>query len=364
MTPRERYRQDLDRNGFDADPAQQQAIDLVDRLYQGLVASPVPRLLPRWLRRHRSSSHWAPLKGLYLYGAVGRGKTYVMDVLYNCCPFKQKRRIHFHSFMQHVHRELKTLREIKDPLEVVAERLAGDVRLLCLDELHVGDIADAMLIAGLLRSLFDRGVALVTTSNEAPDRLYWNGLQRERFLPAIELIKHHTEVFQLTGSVDYRLRALERAEIYHTPLDREAARCLATCFKRLAGGCRTPVCQVRIDGRAIPAVRNAEGVVWFEFAEICGGPRGPSDYLEIALCYHSVLIANIPRMGDPDNDKARRLITLVDALYDRNVKLIASAEAIPARLYLGQGLAEPFQRTVSRLEEMQSHSYLAREHLP
>ncbi len=364
MSPRHRYRQDLARGDFDGDAAQAEAIERAERLYRALLQAPTRVALPGWLRGRRSSKHWSGTTGLYLWGAVGRGKTYVMDLLYDCCPLQQKLRSHFHRFMQQVHREIKTLAATTDPLDAVAARLAGEARLLCLDELHVGDITDAMLLAGLFRSLFNRGVTLVATSNEPPDRLYWNGLQRERFLPAIEFIKQHTEVFQLGGDVDYRLRTLERAPIYHTPLDEEAARGLEACFERLAHGPGTPQCAVRIDGREIPTARNADGVVWFDFEIICGGPRGPSDYVEIALCYHSILIADIPCMDDRHNDKARRLITLVDALYDRNVKLVISAEAPPAALYCGEALAGAYRRTSSRLVEMQSHDYLAREHLP
>lgn len=364
MTPRERYREDLLLADFESDPIQSEAISRAEHVYRQLVARRAAPIPLGWFRRSLRWSGASPIKGLYLWGEVGRGKTYVMDALYECCPFQEKRRVHFHSFMQQVHRELKTKMGVTNPLEMVAQRLAREAHLLCLDELHVGDITDAMLLAGLFRSLFNRGVTLVATSNDVPDRLYWNGLQRERFLPAIELIKRHTEVFRLAGPVDYRLRTLERAEIYHTPLDPQATRCLTSCFERLARGAERPGCSLHIDGRAIPTVRKGKGVIWFEFDAICGGPRGPSDYLEIALCYHSVLISNIPSLGKNDDDKARRLITLVDALYDRNVKLIVSAQTDPAGLYYGERLAEPFRRTVSRLEEMQSHAYLAREHLP
>lgn len=235
--------------------------------------------------------------------------------------------------------------------------------MICFDEFHVSDITDAMLLGRLLKALFDRGVTLVATSNEAPDRLYWNGLQRERFLPGIELIKTHTRVMHLEGEIDYRLRALEKAEIYHSPLDPEAERSLAESFENIAASPGRSGKEIEINGRSIPTLRLAEGVVWFKFDTICGGAWGPSDYIEIARCYQTVVISNIPVMDDKDNDALKRLITLVDEFYDRNVKLIASAEAIPEKLYTGQGLSQQFQRTMSRLEEMRSHAYLARQHL-
>ncbi len=362
MTPTERYQRDLDGEGFFPDPAQAQATLHTQRVYDDLrVAGRKPLSLLHRIRRRFGGRHSA--KGLYLWGGVGRGKTYLVDTLFECLPFDDKRRAHFHSFMQAIHRDLKGLRDLERPLDVVAGRMAGEARVLCLDEFHVGDIADAMLLGNLLKALFARGVTLIATSNEAPERVYWNGLQRERFLPAIDLILRHTEVVELSGGVDYRLRTLERAEIYHWPLDASAEHGLRNAFEHLARGPGRAGLDLEVAGRVIPTVRHIDGVVWFDFEGICGGPRGAADYLEIALCHHTVLIGDIPSLDDRDNDRAKRLILLVDTLYDRRVKLIVSAHVAPSNLYTGQLLAAQFARTASRLEEMQSHAYLSQPHL-
>lgn len=365
MTPQERYQQDLCREDFESDTAQHEAIGHAQRFYDELNAlATLPARLKLVRGRRLLSRKATPVKGLYLWGSVGRGKTYVMDTLFECLPFSDKRRAHFHSFMLGIHRELKGLDNVRNPLDTVAARLAASTRVLCLDEFHVGDITDAMLLGNFFRAAFERGITLVATSNEAPESLYWNGLQRERFLPAIALIQAHTDIVHIGGDVDYRLRRLERAQIYHCPSDPTADTSLRSSFVRLARGEGAINAAVEVEGRPIPAVRHADGVVWFDFDQICGGPRAPSDYIEIALCYQTVLIANIPCMDDKDNDKAKRFITLVDTFYDRNVKLIVSADATPVSLYRGRGLQSAFQRTTSRLEEMQTHAYLAKEHLP
>ncbi|MGH8508763.1 MAG: cell division protein ZapE [Gammaproteobacteria bacterium] len=368
MTPQESYQQDLLREDFSPDPAQLEAIRHAQRLFDDLLAS-TPRASgsgrsPWAFRRGSAGGKIKPLKGIYFWGSVGRGKTYVMDTLFECLPFSDKLRAHFHSFMLGIHRELKGLDHVRNPLDSVAKRLAASTRVLCLDELHVGDITDAMLLGNFFRAAFERGITLVATSNEAPESLYWDGLQRERFLPAIALIQAHTDVVHVAGDVDYRLRRLERARIYHCPLDSAADSSLRSSFVRLARGEGATNAAVEVEGRPIQAVRRADGVVWFDFDQICGGPRAPSDYIEIALCYQTVLIANIPCMNDKDNDKAKRFSTLVDTFYDRNVKLIVSADAMPASLYRGRSLQRVFQRTISRLEEMQTHAYLSKEHLP
>ncbi len=362
MTPEQRYRRDLAARDVVPDAAQAQAVRHTQRIYEELSGDnhgSESLLRELW---GRFGSRRAP-RGLYLWGGVGRGKTYLMDTLYECLPFEDKRRTHFHSFMQAMHRDLKGLRELQRPLEVVAGRMAQDARVLCLDEFHVGDIADAMLLGNLLKALFARGVTLVATSNEAPERLYWNGLQRQRFLPAIDLILRHTEVVELGGGVDHRLRVLERAEIYHCPLDGTADQALRSAFERLARGPGCAGTGLPIAGRAVPTVRQADGVVWFDFDGICAGPRSAADYLEIALCHHTVLVGNIPRLCERDDDRAKRLILLVDTLYDRRVNLVVSADAPPAALYTGQSLAAQFARTASRLEEMQSHAYLSQPHI-
>lgn len=316
MSPLERYQQDLLRTGFTADPAQRRVIGHLEQLYQALCAPPVVPHRRWWQALLREKPCPAPVPGLYLWGGVGRGKTYLVDAFHECLPFKEKARVHFHSFMRHIHRELKLLKKIHHPLRHVARGLAQETRVLCFDEFHVADITDAMLLGHLLRALFEQGVMLVATSNEAPDQLYWGGLQRERFLLAIRLIKAHTQVVHLDSDTDYRLRALEKAEIYHAPLDAAAQESLRRSFESVAPEAGTTGEALEIEGRMIPTMRHADGVVWFEFEVLCGGPRSTADYIEIARCYQTVLLANVPRMDDLNNDAARRFIHLVDEFYD------------------------------------------------
>jgi cell division protein ZapE len=261
-----------------------------------------------------------------------------------------------------VHGELTELEGEADPLERVADRLAADALVLCFDEFFVSDITDAMILGGLMEALFKRGVTLVATSNIIPDELYRDGLQRQRFLPAIELVKRHTEVVNVDGGVDYRLRALEQAELYHFPLDEEANRSLLRSFEALAPEPGRQWERLEINGRYLSCRWVADDVVWFEFAELCDGPRSQNDYIELARIYHAVLVGNVPQMGAGSDDQARRFINLVDEFYDRNVKLILSAEVPILELYHGTRLEFEFQRTVSRLREMQSHEYLSRSH--
>lgn len=362
-TPLARYRADLQRADFVADRAQYKGIRLTNRLYHRLLHydRDTPRgFLSRWLSRGAPRK---PPRGLYFWGGVGRGKTYAVDVFYDALPFPDKLRIHFHRFMRDVHRDLRDLGQVEAPLELVADKFSNRARVLCLDEFHVSDITDAMLLAGLLDALTARGVVLVTTSNEAPDKLYWDGLQRERFLPAIDHIEKHMVVYCFDGDTDYRLRALERAEIYHCPLDAGAERALNYAFEHVTPESGTIGQPLDIEGRSIATVRSADGVVWFEFADICMGPRGNSDYIEIGRTFQTVLVANIPVLDDTQLDAARRFIHFVDELYDRNVKLIVSAAAPPPAVYVGTKLQGPFQRTTSRLQEMQTHAYLAKPHI-
>jgi len=266
--------------------------------------------------------------------------------------------------MQMIHHELKQIRERENPLWLIADKIASDTRVVCFDELHVTDITDAMLLGGLLKALFERGVVLVATSNEAPDQLYHDGLQRERFLPAIESIKEYTHVVQIDSGIDYRLRFLEQAEIYHCPLDQRAECMLHDNFTHIAPNAGRDQVVLDIEGRTIHTVCCADGVVWFDFAHLCDGPRGPADYIEIARQYQTVLLANIPLLGEGDNDRAKRFMTLVDEFYDRNVKMIITAAAEPGELYRGTRHALEFQRTASRLMEMRTCDYLAKPHLP
>ena len=368
--PYRRYRKDLEREDFQHDPAQEAAILRLQRVYDELTRQPPPQvaqkkgLFARLAGRDRPDPPGKPVRGLYLWGEVGRGKTYLVDAFFDALPFQNKLRIHFHSFMYRVHQELKPLQGQQDPLKTVGRRLADQARVICLDEFFVADITDAMLLAGLLEALFANGVTLVTTSNIPPDELYRDGLQRARFLPAIALLKEHLEVFKLESGTDYRLRYLEQAEIYHCPLDEKADQVLTDAFTHMSPEPGRMGGALEIQGRLIPTRRQADGVVWFDFKAICDGPRSQTDYLEIACCYHTVLISDIPVMDWQMENQARRFLNLVDAFYDRNVKLIVSAAAPVLELYQGAKLKFEYQRTTSRLQEMQSHDYLAREHLP
>lgn len=361
MSPEDKYRALLEIPGFSRDPAQERVVALLDDLHRRLRVRSEERegLFARLLNRGKTQ---APVTGLYLWGGVGRGKTMLMDLFYECLPADDRLRMHFHRFMHRVHHDLRALAGTANPLEQVAERFARESSVLCFDEFFVSDIGDAMILGELLHGLFARGVTLVATSNVAPDGLYENGLQRRRFLPAIELLKTHTRVFNVDGAVDYRLRVLERAEIYHSPLDREAEQGLKRSFDALAPDPPQENVVLEIEGRPIRARWVSEDVAWFEFAELCEGPRSQNDYIELALIFHAVLVSGVRRFTSRNEDAARRFISLVDEFYDRNVKLIVSAEVPIIELYAGERLRFEFERTESRLLEMQSHDYLARTH--
>ncbi len=348
-------------SGFVADAAQREAIKHLRRLYDGLCEAENvnPGLLHKLFGRRREH-----VQGLYLWGGVGRGKTHLTDLLYDVLPIKKKLRLHFHRFMRQVHNELRRLQNVENPLEHVGDSFAERTRVLFLDEMHIVDITDAMLIHGLLSALFSRHITLVTTSNSPPHELYKDGLQRDRFRPAIALLEQHTHVFELAGDMDYRLRTLRSAEIYHHPLDAAAHACLAKNFDDMAAIQRYSGTDIAINERTIPIVRCAEGIVWFEFDDLCNSPRSKDDYIEIARLFHTVLVANVPCMGERENDQARRFVTMIDEFYDRNVKLVVAAAAPPDALYSGERLAFEFTRTASRLQEMQTVDYLARKHLP
>ena len=363
MTPLERYRAESTRPDFVEDLDQLSAVKRLDALYHALLRAAGGQAGPLgWLRARLGSAPPAP-RGLYLWGGVGRGKTFVVDTFCASLPESLRVRVHFHSFMRDLHARLRQLRGAQDPLRQIAEGWSRDMRLLCLDEFHVVDITDAMLLGQLLATLFVRGVTLVTTSNEPPDDLYRGGLQRERFLPAIALIKQHLDVVEFGGGVDYRWRALTRAATYYAPADSAAEAALIECWQGLTRGAPLAASRVAVEGREIPVRAQAEGVVWFEFADLCEGPRGTLDYIEIACCHHTVLLSGVPVFGEESADAARRFINLVDEFYDRGVNLLLSAAAAPDRLYTGARLAASFRRTASRLIEMQSQEYLAKPHL-
>ena len=364
LSPLQRYLRDLEKEGFIEDAAQRMAVEKLQQLYEALIADEALRAkqASSWFGKFRNKKH-EPVKGLYFWGGVGRGKTYLMDNFYESLPFDRKLRIHFHRFMQRVHSELKTLTDQSNPLLVVADRLASETRIICFDEFFVSDIGDAMILAGLMEALFERGVSLVCTSNIVPDGLYKDGLQRARFLPAIALVNKHTEVVNVDGGTDYRLRTLQQAELYHHPLDEQAIRNLEKYFTQLAveAGSSKGL-ELSVNGRTLKAERHADDIVWFDFKELCDGPRSQNDYIELAREFHAVILSNVPGMGSENDDQARRFINLIDEFYDRNVKLIVSAETAIHELYSGGRLNFEFERTESRLLEMQSEEYLASEH--
>ncbi len=364
-TPFQRYQEDLQREGFSHDPAQEEAVSLLQDLYERLVASgqESSRSFSSVFRRLRGQQD-EPEIGLYLWGGVGRGKTYLVDTFYDCLPFKQKLRTHFHRFMQRVHTQLTELEGERNPLELVADDLAQEARVICFDEFFVTDIGDAMILGGLMEALFARGVTLVATSNIVPGKLYDNGLQRQRFLPAIALVEKYTKVVNVDAGVDYRLRTLQQAELYHYPLDEGADESLRTSFDALAVEPGKHWERIEINGRYLTCRCLADDVVWFDFAELCDGPRSQNDYIELARIFHAVLLSGVPEFTPDFNDQARRFVNLVDEFYDRNVKLVMTAEKPLYELYGGGSLAFEFQRTESRLQEMQSRDYLAREHRP
>ncbi|WP_208618749.1 MULTISPECIES: cell division protein ZapE [Marinobacter] len=366
MTPWQRYQKDLERPDFHKDPAQEDAVKRLQALYDKLVEAESERSkggLSK-LRRKLKKGKEDPVKGLYFWGGVGRGKTYLMDTFFEALPFDRKMRVHFHRFMQRVHNELKQLKGEKNPLEMVAKKFADETRVICFDEFFVSDIGDAMILATLMDGLFSRGVTLVCTSNIVPDGLYKDGLQRARFLPAIALVKQHTDVVNVDGGVDYRLRTLEQAELYHCPLDDQADISLRNSFDALAVEAAKHSKTMEINGRKIPAEAHADDVVWFDFKAVCDGPRSQNDYIEMARQFHAIIISNVPQLGKNNDDQARRFINMIDEFYDRNVKVIISAAAPITELYTGGRLSFEFERTESRLLEMQSREYLEAPHKP
>ncbi|MDF2178460.1 cell division protein ZapE [Aliiglaciecola sp. CAU 1673] len=364
LTPWQKYQQDLLRDDFVHDKAQENAVKHLQRLYEDLLVVTEVKGVKGRLKKLFGASKPDPVKGLYFWGGVGRGKTYLVDTFFDCLPFEHKMRIHFHRFMHRVHEELKTLAGQSDPLKIVAKRFSKEAKVICFDEFFVSDITDAMILGTLMQELFGLGIVLVATSNIIPDELYRNGLQRARFLPAIDLIKRNTEIVNVDSGVDYRLRTLEQAEIYHYPLDEQALTNLHTYFSQLAPEEGTCNQAIEVEGRMIKTLRDADGVVMFDFKALCDGPRSQTDYMEISRCYHSVLLANVQQMGQQTDDIARRFIAMVDEFYERNVKLIIAAEVPLEALYTEGRLSFEFKRCLSRLKEMQSHDYLATEHLP
>ena len=363
-----RYLAKLHEGELVADAHQQEVVRLLDALCQELVLRHEQPLEDsrrmKWLRFGRKpETKPEPVTGLYLWGDVGRGKTYLLDLFYETLPVERKLRLHFHRFMQIVHDELRNMGDLEDPLAPVADKLSVRAAVLCLDEFQVSDIADAMLLARLFENLFRRGVTLVTTSNTRPRELYRDGLQRARFLPTIDLIEQHTRVVPFGGEMDYRLRLMKQLDVYLIADGDLSEQRLKQQFMALRGiNLHEDRTDIIINHRRIPVKMWADGIVWCSFGELCNTPRDTSDYIEIATFFHTVMISDIPMMDSSMDDAARRFINMIDEFYDRNVNLMVSAEAMPADLYQGTRLADMFQRTSSRLIEMQSKSYFARRH--
>ena len=354
MAVRALYEKTLAERGYTADAAQLRAVDSLERCenewadYKARRSNALTKLISR-----------PPIpRGVYMYGGVGRGKSFLMDCFFNAVPLQRKTRLHFHEFMREVHRELAELHGTVNPLQELAKRMARRYRLICFDEFHVADVTDAMILHRLLEALFENRVSIITTSNFKPDDLYPNGLHRDRILPAIELLKAKLEVISVDNGCDYRQLTLEQVGLYHTPMGDAADAAMTDAFERLAEAKdESPL--LRIEHRELRSRRRAGGVVWFDFKELCGGPRSQNDYLELATQFHTLLLSGVPAMSPRMASEARRFTWLVDVLYDRRVKLILSAECEPELLYTEGPLAHEFPRTVSRLREMQSAEFLA-----
>ncbi|OQW89351.1 MAG: cell division protein ZapE [Rhodoferax ferrireducens] len=356
MTVKKIYLEELAARGFSTDPAQLRAVQALQTCARewGHFKEKRSNALKKLINR-------PPIpRGVYMYGGVGRGKSFLMDCFYSAVPLKRKTRLHFHEFMREVHRELAAMQGTVNPLDRLAKRIADKYRLICFDEFHVSDITDAMILHRLLKALFENGVGMVTTSNFKPDDLYPNGLNRDRLLPAIEMLKHELQVINVDNGTDYRGLTMEQLKLYHTPLGPAADAAMTHSFERLAEQQdQDPLLQ--IEARTIQARRRAGGVVWFDFKALCGGPRSQNDYLELASQFHTVLLSNVPYMPPRMAAEARRFTWLVDVLYDRRVNLIMSAEVPADQLYTEGQLANEFARTVSRIKEMQTGEFLALE---
>ena len=360
------YTETIERHGYVRDAGQERAIVRLEDLRRRLIEQPrdFGFFKRRMLQLLPGRTTIEPVRGLYVWGGVGRGKTMLMDLFYGSLPFPERERRHFHRFMHDVHAELGKLKNHAQPLELVAHRIANRTRLICFDEFFVADIADAMILGTLFDGLFRRGVTLVATSNTQPKDLYRGGLQRQRFLPTIKLLEKYTEVLHLEGDLDYRLRHLRTAAIYVDSTAADANAQLETTFAAVAGEPGQPDGALTIEHRRVRTVRQADDVAWFTFHDLCEGPRSQNDYMELASWFHTLIVSDVPCFEATADNAARRFITLVDGLYDHNVNLILSAAAPPAELYRGVKLKTDFQRTASRLVEMQAEAYLARAHKP
>ncbi|HEJ7052948.1 TPA: AFG1 family ATPase [Serratia marcescens] len=372
LSPLSRYQQALEAGEYQADEVQRRAVTQLDRIYQALLQKPAASApagglrgkLSRLLGKGGETAPQRPVQGLYMWGGVGRGKTWLMDMFFHSLPGDRKMRLHFHRFMLRVHEELTELQGRENPLDIVADGFKAETDVLCFDEFFVSDITDAMLLATLLQALFARGITLVATSNIPPDDLYRNGLQRARFLPAIDLINEFCDVMNVDAGIDYRLRTLTQAHLYLTPLNDQTRATLDRMFVKLAGkaGEEAPVLQ--INHRPLQAIRSVDGVLAVDFHTLCEEARSQLDYIALSRLYHSVILYNVQVMGQLKENTARRFLALVDEFYERHVKLVIGAEASMFEIYQGERLKFEYQRCLSRLQEMQSEEYLKLPHLP
>lgn len=358
MTPLKKYQELIERGEFQSNSQQKQVIVILNKIYL--------ELLPRFgqCKMFKKLYFWrkTPIKGLYLWGGVGVGKTWMMDIFYQCLPNKKKMRMHFHQFMLIIHQRLKYYRDASDPLKWIARDIANENIVICFDEFFVSDITDAMLLAGLFDALFRQGVTLIATSNVKPDNLYKDGISREQFLPAIELIKINTDVLHISLKKDYRLRELKKAGTFLTPFTKETSEKMQRYFESLTDTWSQNETLILL-GRPVQTFRRGNGVIWFLFQDLCAMPRSQVDYLEIAKSYHTVFLSNVPKLKENQTNEAIYLINLVDVFYDANVKLIISAVCSIEEIYQEGLMKFEFERTKSRLIEMQTVEYLKKPHL-
>ncbi|OQV34340.1 cell division protein ZapE [Serratia nematodiphila] len=372
LSPLSRYQQALDAGEYQADEVQRRAVTQLDRIYQALRQKPAANApagglrgkLSRLLGKGGDTAPQRPVQGLYMWGGVGRGKTWLMDMFFHSLPGDRKMRLHFHRFMLRVHEELTELQGRENPLDIVADGFKAETDVLCFDEFFVSDITDAMLLATLLQALFARGITLVATSNIPPDDLYRNGLQRARFLPAIDLINEYCDVMNVDAGIDYRLRTLTQAHLYLTPLSDQTREALDRMFVKLAGKAGEDAPVLQINHRPLQAIRSVDGVLAVDFHTLCEEARSQLDYIALSRLYHSVILYNVRVMGPLKENTARRFLALVDEFYERHIKLVIGAEASMFEIYQGVQLKFEFQRCLSRLQEMQSEEYLKLPHLP
>ncbi|UTJ47919.1 cell division protein ZapE [Atlantibacter subterranea] len=371
LSPTSRYLQALQDKSHQPDDVQREAVSRLDAIYQELTAKRAEPPQEQGLKAafskllgKRPSAPPAPVRGLYMWGGVGRGKTWLMDMFYQSLPGERKQRLHFHRFMLHVHEELGQLQGQTDPLDIIADRFKAKTDVLCFDEFFVSDITDAMLLGGLMKALFNRGITLVATSNIPPDELYRNGLQRARFLPAIEAIKQYCDVMNVDAGIDYRLRTLTQAHLWLTPLNDETRQQMDTLWRALAGGTRANAPTLEINHRPLATLGVENQTLAVSFETLCVEARSQHDYIELSRQFHTVMLHDVAVMTPLMESEARRFIALVDEFYERHVKLVVSAAAPMFEIYRGERLKFEFQRCLSRLQEMQSEEYLKREHMP